>query len=249
MKPQKSYLKLLLIILGVVIVGSGLYYYFGIYKGIKGSSSVSLASPTPSKSTGVSPSGNTGSNQQSNTSGGNNSGNTQNNNTDNSSQNSPPPTNKTFSGTIAQYQSICTPPTITFEYPSDYQVSLNELNDQPRFINVYKPSNYNSGVVLNNGYELARGGENICSEGSDPIYFLSLFSEAIKHNYPSFGSSILKPDYYPPHSAQFQEDSNSHSALISNANTNNPRLVSVKYSIGDKDLDAWKIIINSLKIQ
>jgi len=55
----KSYLKLLLIILGVVIVGGGLYYYFGIYRGIKGSSSISLASPTPGKSAAVSPSGTT----------------------------------------------------------------------------------------------------------------------------------------------------------------------------------------------
>jgi len=52
---QKSYLKLLLIVLGVVIIGSGLYYYFGIYKGVKSVTSVS--SPTPTKSAAVSPSG------------------------------------------------------------------------------------------------------------------------------------------------------------------------------------------------
>lgn len=57
----KSYLKLLLIILGVVIVGSGLYYYFGVYKATKGSSSISLTSPTPTKSTVVSPSASSGS--------------------------------------------------------------------------------------------------------------------------------------------------------------------------------------------
>ena len=56
---SKSYLKLLLIILAVVIVGSGLYYYFGIYKGVKGSSSVSVASPTPTKSVSPLSSGST----------------------------------------------------------------------------------------------------------------------------------------------------------------------------------------------
>lgn len=54
---SKSYLKWLLIVLAVVIVGSGLYYYFGIYKGSK---TTVTTSPTPTKSTAITPSAGAG---------------------------------------------------------------------------------------------------------------------------------------------------------------------------------------------
>ena len=56
-KPApKSYLKLLLIILGVVIIGSALYYFLGIRKtGVGGIFSLSSPSPTPTKTATVSP--------------------------------------------------------------------------------------------------------------------------------------------------------------------------------------------------
>lgn len=57
MNRPKSNLKWLLIVLGAVIIGAGLYYYFGIFKGSK---NLVTASPSPTLSATIPPSpGNT----------------------------------------------------------------------------------------------------------------------------------------------------------------------------------------------
>ena len=210
-----------MIILGVVVVGAGFYYYFGIYKGIKGSSSISLASPSPKTSTTISAATSSSTKANSNDS----------NSSTSQPTNQTTPTRSGEFGPVTGKECV---PHVSFNYPDNYGLNIYDNT----------PSSAGYASIRTNDYEIAVYAPEWTSTGNWETPCVSFSSIEDAFSQVSHSEAVAGPNYLTINGYQAVKWSNSSSKFV--VLKNGDQYIEVITLSGTPDTDS-NLVVHSMK--